>query len=453
MSSRFRGALVALLAVELALGLCAMAWRLSRAAPPPVNLGRLPASTAADIRRLQQRVVTDRPAAWLELGEAYLAYGYFPPAEACLKRAAMLTPRSFAALYAHAYSLDRLGRLPEAEAQFRAAAALTKDEAASNCWYHIGLSHLRREDAQQAEQAFVRAGERYAPAVHARARLLIRSRKSSEALVLIAALRHELSLDIQTEMLAVRAFRELNDSVEMNRAAERAERSTERLRLSDHWEYLHPIRCRYGLMARSAQARAMAEQGNFDAAAQTLKSVLDSESPNDTEGMSEQGARLCMIAGQGNAAIGILTRFQQRMSLPPSAMHLLGDALASAGRIQDAVPMWEAANRRRPDDQSYRQLSAVHAQMNHESQAARDLGWAALIAGMGAYRANQLPVAGQELETARRILKDDARPAFYLGEIAWGSSKIDQARTAYRRCIELDPDHGRALERLEQLPK
>ncbi|MEK6261566.1 MAG: tetratricopeptide repeat protein [Planctomycetota bacterium] len=453
MNSRLRLAFAALLVVELALGLGAIRWRLSVAVAPAVNLGRLPASTAADVRRLQQRVGTDRPAAWLELGEAYLAYGYFPQAEACLRRAANLTPHSFAAVYGHAYSLDRLCRLPEAEIRFRTAVAMTNGKAASNCWYHIGLNHLRREDAPQAEQAFLRAGDRHAPAVHARARLLIRSDRNDEALVQIEALRRELTLDIQTEMLAVQAMRALKNPVELARAAERADRSQERLRLSDHWEYLHPIRSRYGLMAQYSRARALTEQGKFPEAAQVFQSMLNSDAPEYSEGMFEQGVRLCLRARQSDDALDVLSRFQKRMLLTPSALHLWGDALGSVGRLDEAIKTWEYANRLLPDGQSYRSLSAAHARVGNPSQAERDLDLAALFQGIGAYRDNELEAALTELERAQRALKDDARPSFYLGETHFALSQYDKARAAYQRCIDLDPDHGRALERLDQLPK
>jgi tetratricopeptide (TPR) repeat protein len=448
MSLQHRRVLIVVLTLEFALGAVAIGWRLTRPAFPEANLDRLPVSTAADIRRLQQQVRTDRPAAWTKLGQAYLAYGYFPQAEACLKRAATLSPRDFVAVYGQAYSLDRMGKLTEAEARFRDAAELTRDEQAANCWYHIGICRLRRDDPQQAERAFLRAEDRYAPAVHARAKLLIRAGNSSEALELIDVLRIHVPLDIQTEMLAVQAWRELGDAAELSRAAERAERSQLQLQLTDHWEFLYPIRSQYGLMAELAHGRALAEQGQLSEAARLHATLLAKERPDDTEEMLERAAHLHLRAGQVNEAIEILLRLQKRMSLPPSAMHLLGDLLNSTQRIEDAIAMWESANRLRPDSRSYRLLSAAHRQMKDESQAERNLGHAALASGMDAYRANQLPVALEELQNARQILTDDARPLFYLGETYRALGENDKARAAFEECLKLDPDHGRALERL-----
>lgn len=453
MRSRLRGALWALLGVEFLLGIAAIGWRMSRPAPPAANLSRLPAATAADLRRLQQRVATDRPAAWTELGEAFLAYGYFPEAEACLRRAAMQAPRSFAAVYAHAWSLDRLCRLPEAEAQFQAAAALTAGETAGNCWYHIGLNHLRRDDVPQAEQAFVQAGDRYAPAVYALARLHVRSGNNPAALVLIEKLRRDVPLDIATEMLAAQVFRELKNPVAAVRAAERAERSQRQLKLSDHLDYLQPIRSRYGLMARYESVQPLMKHGRMQQAAQAFRSALNGDAPEFTEGMFERGAHLSLMAGQPEAAFELLTRLQQRSSLSPPARHLFGDVLASMGRVEEAVQAWESANRLLPDPLSYRSLADARSQAGQAVSAERDLASSALFKGIESYRANELETAIRELEQARQVLKDDPRPSYYLGETWLGLSQLENARAAWRHCVELDPDHGRALERLEQLPK
>lgn len=453
MKSRIRGALIALVTLEFLLGTSAILWRMSRPAPPAVNLLRLPASTAADLQRLQESVATDRPAAWTELGEAYLAYGFFPQAEACLKRAATQNPHNYAAVYGHAYSLDRLCRLPEADATFQAAAAIAAGETAANCWFHIGMNHLRSDDPRQAEEAFARAGNRYAPAVYALARLHVRSGDSKGALGLIEKLRNEVPFDIATEMLAVQAHRELQNPVEMTRAAERAERSQRQLQLNDYWEYLQAIRSRYGLMARYDAVQPLMKKGRMLLAAQSFRAALDGDAPEYTEGMLERGAHLSFRAGNPEAAFELLNRIRERSSLPPPARHLFGDVLAALGRTAEAIQMWESANRLLPDPLSYRSLSSTHAQGGLAAQAERERALAALFKGIELYRANDLQLAVKELELARQVLTEDARAEFYLGETYLGMSQVERARAAWQRSVELDPDHGRAFERLEQLLK
>lgn len=450
MTSRLRTLLAVLLVIELIAGLGALGWRFTRPAAPTVNLGRLPASTAADLQRLQQQVRSDQPSAWLDLGKAYLAYGYFPEAEACLKRAIKLSPKNFDAVFAHAYSLDRLCRLPESNAEFREAAILTAGSGAANCWYHIGVNHLRMDDAQQAEQAFGRAGD-FPAAVHARAKLLARSGKAAEAVALIESLRREVPMDIHTEMLAVQVFRELNQPVEIAKAAERAERSQQKLRLSDHWEYLHPIRARYGMMAQYARAQGLVQQEQVPASAEAYQLLLKDTDPEFTDGMFEQAVGLQLMAGRADVATQMLERFGKRLSLSPVAIHLQADALLQSGKVDQAIPLWESANRFRPDPQSYHALSVAHEKKGEKQQAERDKAMAALFRGIDAYRHDHLPEALRDLGAASKVLTDDARPWFYAGEVNYAMSRLSEARKAYARCVELDPDHGRALERLELL--
>lgn len=446
-----RQVLIALVVVEVFIGLAAIRWRLSLPVVPEANLSRLPASTAREIQRLQSAARSGRQPEWLELGEALLAYGYFPQAEVCLRYASEKSPDDFRSVYAHAYSLDRLCRLPEAEAQFRAAARLTQGQRANNCWYHIGLGHLRRDNTVEAEQALIRARD-YPPAVHTRARLMIRSGRAKEAQALIEILRKELKLDVQTEMLAVQVSRELGNSTELHKAEERAERSQQKLRLSDHWEYLHPIRARYGLMAEYSRAQELAGQGKLGPAVQVFQSMLQNEDPDQTDGFFEQGAYMLLLAGKSDEALNLLTRSSDRMGLSPAAMHLMGDARLAQNRPDEAVKAWETANRLRPDNHSLRSLSAIHARSGLGSPP-QEQALAMVVEGISAYRANDLEAAKKNLEQAARVLTDDSQCWYYLGETHLALSQLDQARSAWRRCVEIDQDHGRALERLSQFPE
>src|SRR5690606_31826274 len=151
-----------------------------------INDARLDKATAGDLRNLRQQAGTSAES-WRELGEAYLAYGYFPEAEATLRHASQRQPDSFATLYAWAYALQRLGRLEEAVEVFREALDVARDEMVSACWYHIGRCQLRREDAPAAAQAFARAPG-FAPARYQHAKILLRSGRVHESIEILEML-------------------------------------------------------------------------------------------------------------------------------------------------------------------------------------------------------------------------------------------------------------------------
>ena len=104
------------------------------------------------------------PEQWADLGEVYLVTGFFPEAEACLREAAARAPATADVAFKHAFALERLGRLEEANADYEAAVRRNHLRAA-DCWYYVGKNHLRREQAGAAAAAFERAaalpGARY----------------------------------------------------------------------------------------------------------------------------------------------------------------------------------------------------------------------------------------------------------------------------------------------------
>lgn len=150
MSSRSRALVIGLLLAELAVGGYLVAARLGRPPVPQVDIARLPPATAAAVRQLESRADSDRPAAWRELGEAYLAYGYLPEGEVVLARAVALDETNESVRWMHARCLERLGRLEEAIAEFERVASGTSGDRSPDCWQRIGKCRLRAEQPKEA---------------------------------------------------------------------------------------------------------------------------------------------------------------------------------------------------------------------------------------------------------------------------------------------------------------
>src|SRR5207248_10295520 len=136
--------LIAVIVAEWAIGGLVVFGRLGREVPAPVpDLTMIDSITAGELRAKAAQCRT--PEQWADLGEAYLVTGFFPEAEACLGEAAALVPTADVA-FKHAFALERLGRLEEANADYEAAVRLNHPRAA-DCWYYVGKNHLRREQA------------------------------------------------------------------------------------------------------------------------------------------------------------------------------------------------------------------------------------------------------------------------------------------------------------------
>ena len=448
MNAKSRAFWIVLILAEVVAGGGAVALRAARPAPPDRPLSRLPVMTATDLEVLRERAASDRPTDWFELGSAWLAYGYIPDAEACLRRAASQAPADFDIVYAYAWSLDRLGRLDEAFAAFERAALLEPGERAATCRYHEGLLRLRADAAAGAEAVFQQAGPDHAPAILARARLRIRAGSPGEAVPLIEGLRSRLDPDVRVEMVAERMYRELNRPVDARAAIEKSERSREYVRVWDHFVYLEPIRTRHGVLARQETGRMDARPDSADASLATMERTLNLESPDFTERMYEPLADMALSRGRLPLARTMLAKVADRMSLPPSARHLEAAITASSGDEDRAIALWHAANAVRPNRFSHRALSTLMRQRGRLADAERHAALSALLEGIAAYRANELPSARGFLERSRSVLKDDPRPEFYLGEIELALGNVAKAEAAYQRCLDIDPNHGRAIDRM-----
>lgn len=439
--------LVWVVAAEVIAAGVAIGWKLSRPAAPRVNLARMPVSTAADIERLQRAVWNDRQPAWFELGEAYLAFGYFAEAELCLRRSAELAPRQTAALFAHACSLDRLGRLPESSSRFAAAAALETGEKQGNCRYHIGRNHLRAEQLNEALEMFESAGN-YPPAVHERARLMVRQGQAKSALALVEDLRARYPLDVKVEMLAARTYRELQNPAETAVALLKSERSQSNLRVPNSADYLHSIRTRYGLTGRLNGASQLLDQKDLQAAARQFQSVVDSNPPEFLESVYLTGVRLHLGCNQISEAADLLVSFRKRLAPSAVAWRILGNLFASRGAIAEARQAWNAANALVPDAPIFQALSEFSAREGDEARARFEIGQARLHDGIGLFRSNRLNEAVAALQAAAELLPDDSLPWFYLGETRRALLEPEAAQADYRKAVEINPDEGRALERL-----
>lgn len=447
--TRIRGLLVLLLLTELVGAAAFIGWHWSRASPPTPDLSRLPRSTAADLKRLQEATRTARPDAWRELGEALLAYGYFVEAEVCLRHSATLDPNDFAAVYGWAYSLDRMGRTREAHQHFEAAARLADPDMLRTCLYQLARNHLRDEDAAAAERAFALV-DKFPPADYQRARLLVSLGRAAEAMSLVTRLENAYPGDLNVQLLAMQVDRSAGDDGAAAEHADRAERSFTQLRLSDHWVYLHPIRSRYGLHAELARVEEANSAKQLTVAALQFEVLVRENDPERLIDKLATGAELELRAGRPDKAQRCLQMLAERTAIHPTALHLLGDAWLQLGQPQKAREAWQRANRLRPRSESHARLAELFEQDGDTARAQRERGLARQVAGIQAFRQNQLPQAIKLLEQAVQLAPDEARSWFYLGEVRRLLSQGQGAAEAYRRCVALNPDHGRALVRLEE---
>jgi Flp pilus assembly protein TadD len=99
-------------------------------------------------------------------------------------------------------------------------------------------------------------------------------------------------------------------------------------------------------------------------------------------------------------------------------------------------------------------LAMVGASTWFVSWPQRDPGLCALDpfnTGLKMLRVGNLELAQQKLETAQRLVPDNAEVNFGLGNLRYAKGDTELARYSYRRTIELDPKHAGAWTNLGRL--
>jgi hypothetical protein len=106
--------LALVLAAEVVAGGVVAARRIGPPVAPVPDLSFVDPLTADELR--SQAAACETADQWGRLGESYVATGYFPEGEACLRRATALAPTDATLRFKHAFALERIGRLEEANA-------------------------------------------------------------------------------------------------------------------------------------------------------------------------------------------------------------------------------------------------------------------------------------------------------------------------------------------------
>ena len=93
----------------------------------------------------------------------------------------------------------------------------------------------------------------------------------------------------------------------------------------------------------------------------------------------------------------------------------------------------------------------MYAQAGDVSLAKRHRGLQEFRSGVDALQHNRLDEAHSALDQAVAMVPDHVSAWFYLAETCRFLDRQGQAEHAYRKCLELNPDHGRALRGLGNL--
>jgi tetratricopeptide (TPR) repeat protein len=427
-----------------------------------------------------------------ELGQLYLVFGLTEAAEDALGEARRLDPEAFRWVYLHGGVLRDRGDLEGAAAAFEEALRL--EPASVAVLVHSGDLEMERGHPEAAEQRYRRALEARPDTAAALFGLGRVAAETGDPATAVEHFRRVLELEPQASVVyyqLAQAYRALGRTEEAEAAL--ARRGDDRVPIPDSiGEELGQIETLTAYrVALAWAANPPAQDAGADAErlfaffltqlgdVEGTLAQLEGELSRAEGRATAERARLHYLAGglavrQGRDERG-LEHFRRAVELDPElsdARIKLGNALARAGRFEAAIEQFGEVLRRRPGD---RDLAVKRAtallNLGRGRQAVEALE--ALVAEDPRDPVTRIRLAealestgalGEAEESYRQALRADLDPATAArlqkgyADFLNRRGRSEDALTAYRRSLELDPtgtaarrDYAALLGRLGRL--
>ncbi len=434
------------LAAELAVVGIWVYWRAAAPGPPQPSRVLLDATTANEIQDAAAKCVTAKD--WRDLAETYMAAGCFRESEMCHRIACEKAPEDATLHRQWAFALERLAKLEEANAQYRRALEL-KAENPHACRYFIARNLLRMEKTEEAEKVF-REGLALPSNRYELARLHLRKGELAEAETLFKELNQSQGNTLQVRLLGYRLAMERGDGAgaakfsdalryaplklqnPFDEEAERVVRRTPELGFGRVWQEVRDL---------------LANQELDQVEARLKKLKVNDWHPTP----SELWAQLHFQRGQHPEAIARFEELQAHEGTTARILTRIGDVWMAAGQPQKARDSWLAAVQLGAGAN----LPYLHggiAQTFLVEKNTKDADWHRARQGYGMGREFlRIGQSGEAIEALAATVGIDAEFSqawFYLGEAQRLAGRPQLAASAYRKCLELHPYHGRALASL-----
>ena len=441
--------LAVVIAIELAVGGYHVIQRLSHPGPPLADLSGLDPVATEELRALTAHCETTEQ--WRKLGEAYLSLGFYPEAEACLRQASQLDPNGADLAFKHAFALERIGKLEDANGKYEAAARLNHPRQA-DCWYYVGRNHLRLEQPTPAAEAFTKA--QVLPAARYELALLAaRSGRASEAEQAASDLARGFPESYPPASLLYRLALARDDRT---RAAAMADEFVRRPRplpspfdTEVNWVFETANSIGRDRLFRDAGREMQARR--VSSAEQLLQESLQAAWHPD---VADRLAEVRFVLGRPDDAAKLLSEVIDRAGPSFQLLWRLGQVHAARGDQSRAVELWERASRLATGPEAlglWQDLAAHYERAGDAGQARRYSAKADLAEGMELLEKGQ-PSDAVTILTRAVNSNSDLTPAwYYLGRAQYSLGRASDARAAYQKCLALDANHGRAIRTMKLL--
>ena len=451
--SGLRRALIVLVVVELVSTIGIMLL-VSPATPLPVTqLGTQESGLILDMQAVEAQHDPRETQSWVTIGDFYCAFGLLPEAEYCLQEAARLGTLNEDGLLLRGNIISRLGRMEEAEQYFRQVIDF-HGERASDAWIQLGLDALRRNDPKQAEKALRQSGDQPV-AMLALARLLMRTDRATEALILLDRILELYPGSLRALQLKSWACEALGDDQGARENYELSLRHVQVISMltpvRQHDEEMHQ---QHGPGRFLFESGRMEQRGDQAAAVDLVEQAIEAMKPLRRSYYSMRAAQLYLEIDRPKPALRHLRLVLLIDGETTENWELVGNAWYALGDKQKARQAWLEGTRFRaskfvPANQYLQRNLAEAFTESGESELARyHTGMMHHESGLLAWRKNDLRSALVAFTAAVENVPEHAANWYYLAETRRAENDREGARVAYQQCLQLDANHGRAIDAL-----
>lgn len=390
---------------------------------------------------------------WYRLGEGLLGKGFYSHAELAFRQSLREDPSHLKSQFGFAFCLDRTGRMEESNVAYGKVvqgAALTPEEQAMQVYalYAMGRNSLRMEDEEQAHLLF-QQNSGYPAADYQQAKLWIRSGNAEKALPLIRENLANIPFSLGFHFLDQRAQDALGDRRAAFKAKSMVDRSAYLVSLNFNTDYVAPLNAQTGIDARVTDLTEAREDEDWDRVeviAHEVFSVIGDSSVFAAKPFVDAMLQAMIHKQQPQEVLDLVAKLKSEGRVDAITLEAAGDAYLLLNDPTQAIECWQRALRLNPSISLHEKL-ADHGSVGqsfHRSQVA-------FKQGLEHYRRNRLRSAIPKFQQAIDINPDSADAWYYLGEMYFHLDQLDEATKAYQKCSELDPRHGKALDKINYL--
>ena len=428
--------------------------RRMRQPPPPMPAAEwLDPLSREDLAELARLAQSDRAEDLLTLGNALLGKGFYCHAELCFQRVRDREPDNREAAHGMAFCLDRTGRLAESIRVYEQLVPNETGEKRQECLFAIGRNYLREEESLKAEQVFEENYD-YIPAKLLWNRLLVKTGRAGQALPFIEDFLRTLPNSLRFQQLRLEACQQLGQLDKVQEAADAIERSELLIPVNFSTDFLTLQSQEYGLERHWAEFQKLEPVVDLDQQqriiAELRDCIRDYLSPY-TMVLLTKAAEIASARGDATLLASLLAELEALGEENPTQLRLAGDLALLRGNALEAEELWLRSASMTPLRETHERLAKLYESRGNTNARDGQRARMSLLQGKQHFWENKLADATTSLEQAVELDPSLTDGWFYLGEIRRSRQDADQARDAYRKCLELRPSHGRAMARLALL--